>query len=173
MHLLQPTQCRQWKNVKFLRPSSVIYTAQIQFAPCPFLLRWSVSPTWRWSAENAWSMTFNPRVLRGPKRCLSAPAGKFSASTYAGGVKTAGKNVLIFRKCVNLDSWMPECKHIVFIHILCIYKYKHIIILYIYIYIHQLQFGSLMFNFCHHWGLVHLRDSWEPLKWPWLFWFGS
>ena len=139
-----------------------MYTAPIPFAPCPFLLRWSVSPTWRWSAENAWSMTFNPRVLQGPERFLSAPAGKFSASTYAGGVKMTGKNVLIFRKCVNIYIYTTSCKCRICIdpyswmqtyHILCIYIYNQNT--------YQLQFGSLLFNFCHHWGLVHLRDFWE------------
>ena len=87
-------------------------------------------------------MTFNPHVLRGPERFLSAPAGKFSASTYAGGVKMTGKNasiliyIYIYIHIVHIYTYISyiyiphranieyvliriaECKHIIFIHIL-------------------------------------------------------
>lgn len=125
-------------------PSSfpLLYTAPIQFAPCPFLLQWSVSPTWRWSAENAWSMTFNPCVLRGPERCLSRSSWKIQCFDLCGRGKDDREECVNpsckYRICLKPYSWMQTY------HILCVY------IIYIHNQnIYQLQFGSLMFNFCH------------------------
>lgn len=66
-----------------------------------------------------------------------------------------GKTVVILRKLVDLDVYIeiPHRANIEYV-LIRIAECKHIIF---YIYIYQLQFGSLMFHFCHL-GRLHLFE---------------